>query len=70
MFQLNQITHWLDGSNIYGSTQNEERELRTFSNGLLTTSANNMLPILPQHQGGDCEARERGAMCYSAGEYS
>ncbi|KAK8376103.1 hypothetical protein O3P69_008672 [Scylla paramamosain] len=66
--QLNQVTHWLDGSQVYGSTAEEERDLRTFSNGLLQFSPKNYLPILPKNQGGECEARERGAMCYSAGD--
>jgi peroxidase len=26
--QLNQITHWLDSSNVYGSDEEEARELR------------------------------------------
>ena len=33
--QLNQITHWIDASNVYGSLPEEERELRAFRNGLL-----------------------------------
>ena len=33
--QLNQITHWIDASNVYGSLPEEEKELRAFRNGLL-----------------------------------
>ena len=33
--QLNQITHWIDASNVYGSLPEEEKELRAFKNGLL-----------------------------------
>ena len=33
--QLNQITHWIDASNVYGSLPEEEQELREFRNGLL-----------------------------------
>ena len=32
---MNQITHWIDASNIYGSTDKEAKLLRTLSNGLL-----------------------------------
>ena len=32
---MNQITHWIDASNIYGSTDQEAKLLRTFDNGLL-----------------------------------
>jgi peroxidase len=35
--QINQITHWLDGSNIYGSEEDVAEELRTKQNGLLKT---------------------------------
>jgi hypothetical protein len=30
--QLNQVTHWLDGSEIYGSSKSELDLLRDFSN--------------------------------------
>ena len=33
--QLNQITHWIDASNVYGSLPEEEKELRAFRDGLL-----------------------------------
>ena len=36
--QINQITHYLDGSNVYGSTQDIADSLRTFSGGLLKQS--------------------------------
>jgi hypothetical protein len=32
---MNQITHWLDGSNIYGSDERKSRDLRLGSRGLL-----------------------------------
>ena len=28
--QMNQITHWLDGSNIYGSSDEAAAQLRSF----------------------------------------
>ena len=36
--QINQITHYLDGSNVYGSSQEIADSLRTFSDGLLKQS--------------------------------
>ena len=35
--QVNQITHWLDNSNVYGSTDDVARNLRTLSGGILRT---------------------------------
>ncbi|KAK8751911.1 hypothetical protein OTU49_010990 [Cherax quadricarinatus] len=65
--QLNQLTHWIDGSVIYGSTADQMRNLRALRNGLMKISGNNLLPI-NSNQGGDCEARERGALCFTAGD--
>lgn len=31
--QINQITHWLDSSNVYGSEKKKSDELRAFRNG-------------------------------------
>ena len=33
--QLNQITHWIDSSNVYGSSIEETNDLRRFRDGLL-----------------------------------
>ncbi|XP_063859519.1 chorion peroxidase-like [Scylla paramamosain] len=65
--QLNQLTHWIDGSNVYGSDDEEQRAVRSFQGGLLRTSRGNLLPINPS-QGGECEAELRGAECFLAGE--
>ncbi|XP_037084823.1 peroxidase-like [Pollicipes pollicipes] len=42
---INELTSHLDASNLYGSEQEEQDGLRTFSNGLLITSNNNLLPL-------------------------
>lgn len=65
--QLNQLTHWIDGSNVYGSDDDEQRAVRSFQGGLLKTSRGNLLPINPD-QGGECEAELRNAKCFLAGE--
>ena len=43
--QVNQITAFLDGSMVYGSSAATAAALRTFSGGRLKTSAGNMLPL-------------------------
>lgn len=43
--QLNVITAWIDGSNVYGSDHHRADWLRTFSNGKLKTSSGNLLPF-------------------------
>lgn len=42
--QINQITAWIDGSMIYGSSAETAASLRTFSGGLLKTSGDNLPP--------------------------
>jgi hypothetical protein len=42
--QMNIITSWLDGSQVYGSEQSRSDWLRTFSHGKLKTSPGNLLP--------------------------
>lgn len=41
----NNITSWLDGSNIYGSDDHRASFLRTFENGELKVSEGNLLPF-------------------------
>jgi len=42
--QLNMITSFIDGSNVYGSDSKRAAWLRTMKNGKLKTSAGNLLP--------------------------
>ncbi|MDX1926609.1 MAG: peroxidase family protein [Pirellulaceae bacterium] len=43
--QLNQITAWIDGSMVYGSSQETADSLRTFTGGQMRTSSGNLLPL-------------------------
>ncbi len=43
--QINAITSWIDGSNVYGSDIETSDNLRTFEGGLLRTSAGDLLPM-------------------------
>ena len=60
--QLNDITSYIDGSQVYGSSAKTAKELRTFRNGLLKTSRGNNLPITTR----DCMMG--ATRCYLAGD--
>jgi peroxidase len=58
---INDVTTWMDGSQIYGSDKATADSLRTFEGGHLATSAGNNLPIDPntgQFMAGDVRAAE------------
>ena len=46
---LNDVTHWWDGSQIYGSNQEEQNGLRSFSKGRMTTVVVNGRELLPKN---------------------
>jgi peroxidase len=64
--QINQITHWLDGSNIYGSDDEEAAELRAFVGGRLASRQSSfskeLLPDNPNDS--DCQSQ---TICFLAG---
>ena len=75
---MNQITHWLDSSNVYGSSKDDENELRLFRNGKLKASAGGRfsgqgtsrrehLPLQDQ-RGDECTIPELGVHCFKAGD--
>lgn len=41
---VNEVTHWWDGSQVYGSDQGTADRLRTFAGGKLAVDANGLLP--------------------------
>ncbi|XP_041370236.1 peroxidasin-like isoform X2 [Gigantopelta aegis] len=63
--QLNQLTAYVDGSQIYGSTEEEEKSLRTGMNGQLKSSRDG---LLPREEKEICEMDRPGAFCFKAGD--
>ncbi|MEO1147726.1 MAG: peroxidase family protein [Cyanobacteria bacterium J06638_22] len=55
----NAITHWVDGSNVYGSGDEQANELRAFVGGRLRVSEGDLLPL---------ETSETGRLEFSAGD--
>ncbi len=45
---INDVTHWWDGSQIYGSNLSEQQSLRTFELGLMRTELVNGKEVLPK----------------------
>jgi len=71
--QVNQISHWLDGSNIYGSSREEARKLRKYRGGLLkTTKAGSgngeLLPRDKEKESGPGCPGGRTDRCFLAGD--
>ena len=64
---MNQITHWLDSSNVYGSGDSEARRLRTFQGGRLRSERGlNGAEMLPDNGENDCKGNSR--RCFLAGK--
>lgn len=49
---MNSITHWIDGSNVYGSDEEVANRLRSFKDGKLRVQDKNLLPPLVGNQHG------------------
>lgn len=60
--QINQITSYIDASNVYGSSQERASALRTFSGGRLKSSPGPDGPLLPQN---DCNLLNAGGTDHS-----
>jgi peroxidase len=65
---MNQVTGYLDGSNIYGSSLNAQRGLREGRGGRLTIQNVRGRQLLPENRGECTDDTERLA-CFKAGEW-
>ncbi|ESO96969.1 hypothetical protein LOTGIDRAFT_115464 [Lottia gigantea] len=63
--QLNQITAYLDGSMVYGSSQEEQNNLRAFSGGRLKVSDHD---LLPEDREESCVKTRARDFCFKAGD--
>lgn len=68
---MNQATHYLDGSMIYGTTDERAWSLRTFSNGQLSTEMKNGHEYLPQADKPlqQCQVSSNTSACYKSGNF-
>lgn len=66
-FQVNQITSYLDGSNVYGSDASESRKLRLGRGGRLRVTKyrkGELLPLNPD----ECSDNKKNHYCFAAGK--
>lgn len=70
LLQINQATHFLDGSHIYGTTKAKSDRLRSFSKGMLAvTEVNNSTVLqISKNPTADCQQRKFNAPCYISGD--
>lgn len=69
--QLNQLTHWLDMSQLYGNTNEQAESLREFSGGRLKVSRdpNGRMDLLPEDlRDEDQDCASSGLHCFQAGD--
>jgi peroxidase len=69
LLQMNQVTGYLDGSNIYGSSLNALRGLREGRGGRLAIQNVGGRQLLPENRGECTDDMERLA-CFKAGEWA
>lgn len=65
--QMNQVSHFLDGSTIYGSTLKKSRELREFQGGKLRMDVHNGRQFLPPEIDDNVASHCKGG-CYDSGD--
>lgn len=52
---INEVTHWWDGSQIYGSSQETQNQVRSFSKGRMRTITHDGKELLPKNHDLDIE---------------
>lgn len=66
---MNKVTHFIDGSAIYGSTPEQTGELRSFESGKLKVFKDFDRDLLPLSEDPDaCLTMEQGTACFSSGK--
>ncbi len=66
---MNQITHWLDGSNIYGNEADTTQAIRSFSQGLLRVDfAPDGGELLPENLNSKMKCGKSNSKCFKAGD--
>ncbi|XP_067680260.1 peroxidase-like [Haliotis asinina] len=65
--QLNQVTAYIDASQVYGSTAEDLDDLRSHTRGLLRTSSDNP-ELLPRNSVPDCATSTEPNYCFKAGD--
>jgi len=68
LVQMNQVTGYLDGSNIYGSSLNAQRGIREGRGGRLAIQNVGGRQLRPENRGECTDDTERLA-CFKAGEW-
>ncbi|XP_076315047.1 salivary peroxidase/catechol oxidase-like [Tachypleus tridentatus] len=68
--QLNQITSFLDGSSVYGSTDEQASQLRTYKGGMLKSSIMGGREMLPMNKDkkSSCGNPEQHQYCFISGD--
>ncbi|CAG9838939.1 unnamed protein product [Diabrotica balteata] len=67
--QMNEVTHFLDGSTIYGSTPEQTLHLRSFEGGKLKSFNDFGRELLPLSKDKDaCLTMEDGTACFESGD--
>lgn len=70
--QINQVTSFLDASNVYGSDDQEMAQLRLWEDGMLKYKPMRfrkpLLPPLDHFQEGECRENSRNLHCFLAGD--
>lgn len=65
---MNKITHFIDGSVIYGSSGDQNSELRSFNGGRLEVMDDFGRELLPLSKDTEaCLTMEQGSACFTSG---